>query len=108
MFSGSLFFSVVNASLLTFLKLLKFPTLYPDWILVVRKSFISREQITILYFPYIESRRRLTESQTLVNQGLALDNLYKSDKAIKAYDKAIEINPQNSKAWNNKKAALNK
>jgi tetratricopeptide (TPR) repeat protein len=29
-------------------------------------------------------------------------DLNKSDEAIKAFDKAIEINPQNSKAWNNK------
>ena len=40
------------------------------------------------------------------NKGLALDNLDKSDEAIKAYDKAIEINPQYSDAWNNKGIAL--
>ena len=28
------------------------------------------------------------------NKGAALDNLNKYDEAIKAYDKAIEINPQ--------------
>ena len=32
--------------------------------------------------------------------------LNKSDEAIKAYDKAIEINPQNSAAWDNKGLAL--
>ena len=29
-----------------------------------------------------------------------------SDEAIKAYDKAIEINPKYSEAWNNKGNAL--
>ena len=32
--------------------------------------------------------------------------LNKYDEAIKAYDKEIEINPQNSSAWNNKGLAL--
>ena len=36
------------------------------------------------------------------NKGVALHKLNKSDEAIKAYDKAIEINPQNSDAWYNK------
>ena len=31
---------------------------------------------------------------------IALDNLNKSDEAIKAYDKAIQINPLNSVAKN--------
>ena len=35
-------------------------------------------------------------------------NLYKSDEAIKAYDKAIETNPQNPKTWYNKGLALRK
>src|SRR5271157_692852 len=34
--------------------------------------------------------------------------LNKSDEALKAYDKAIEINPQNTDAWNNKGDALSK
>jgi len=34
---------------------------------------------------------------------VALDNLNKSDKAIKAYDKAIEINPLDSTALKGKK-----
>ena len=40
--------------------------------------------------------------QCLDNKGNALNNLNKYDEAIKAYDKAIEINPQNSMAWYNK------
>ena len=40
------------------------------------------------------------------NKGNALTNLNKSDEAIKAYDKAIEINPHNSDAWNDKGLAL--
>jgi Flp pilus assembly protein TadD len=32
----------------------------------------------------------------------------KYDEAIKAYNKAIEINPKYAKAWNNKGIALNK
>ena len=37
---------------------------------------------------------------------IALVKLGKSDEAIKAYDKAIEINPHNSDAWYNKGIAL--
>ncbi len=40
------------------------------------------------------------------NKGSALYKLNKSDEAIKAYDKAIEINPQISETWNNKGIAL--
>ena len=35
-------------------------------------------------------------------QRSALDDLNKSDEAIKAYDKAIEINPRNAYGWSNK------
>ncbi len=37
-----------------------------------------------------------------------VSNLNKSDEAIKVYDKAIEINPQDSKAWYNKGLTLGK
>ena len=40
------------------------------------------------------------------NKGNVLTKLNKSDEALKAYDKAIEINPQNADAWNNKGVAL--
>jgi tetratricopeptide (TPR) repeat protein len=36
------------------------------------------------------------------NKGVALGKSGKFDEAIKAYDKAIEINPQISETWNNK------
>ena len=42
------------------------------------------------------------------NKGLALDDINKYDEAIKAFDKAIEINPQYSLAWYNKGRALYK
>ena len=41
-------------------------------------------------------------SINLYNKGVALVNLGKLDEAIKAYDKAIEINPQYADAWYNK------
>ena len=43
-----------------------------------------------------------------VYKGNVLSDLNKFDEAITAYDKAIEINPQSSEAWNNKGKALNK
>ncbi len=42
------------------------------------------------------------------NKGVAIGKLNKSDEALIAYDKAIEINPQNSDAWYNKAVILNK
>ena len=42
------------------------------------------------------------DSKAWYNKGLALDNLNKYDEAIKAFDKAIEINPKYSAAWDNK------
>ncbi len=41
-------------------------------------------------------------------KGFAHDKLNEHDEAIKAYDKAIEINPQDSDAWYNKGVALDK
>ena len=37
---------------------------------------------------------------------IALEELGKHDEAIKAFDKAIEINPQDSYAWDGKGIAL--
>jgi|ERR1035437_7521702 tetratricopeptide (TPR) repeat protein len=42
----------------------------------------------------------------LLNKGFVLYHLNKYDKAIKAYDKPIEINPQDSYAWDGKGLAL--
>jgi len=41
------------------------------------------------------------------NKGLALDDLGKFDEAIKCYDKALEIYPEDDITWNNKGFALN-
>ena len=41
------------------------------------------------------------------NKGLALNSLGKYDEAIKCYDKAIEIDPDDADTWNNKGLALN-
>jgi tetratricopeptide (TPR) repeat protein len=40
------------------------------------------------------------------NKGIALNNLGKCDEAIKAFDKAIELNTIYEEAWNNKGIAL--
>jgi len=42
----------------------------------------------------------------MTNKGDSLGRLNKSDEAIKAYEKAIEINPNDSDAWYNKGVAL--
>jgi tetratricopeptide (TPR) repeat protein len=48
----------------------------------------------------------LDESDTWINEGDALYGQYKLESAINAYNKAIEIQPQNAKAWSNKGLAL--
>jgi Flp pilus assembly protein TadD len=42
------------------------------------------------------------DSDNWNNQGIGLAKSGKSDEAIKAFGKAIKINPQSSLAWNNK------
>ncbi len=46
------------------------------------------------------------ESDAWFYKGHALSDLNKFDEAIKAYDKVIENNPQNSITWDNKGIAL--
>ncbi len=40
--------------------------------------------------------------KSMTNKGDSRGRLNKSDEAITAYDKAIEINPNDSDAWYNK------
>ena len=48
------------------------------------------------------------DSDVWIAKGNAIADLGKYDKAIKAYDKLTELNPNDSGAWNKKVAALNK
>jgi Flp pilus assembly protein TadD len=48
------------------------------------------------------------DSDVWIAKGNAIADLGKYDEAIKAYDKLIELNPNDSGAWNKKVAALNK
>ena len=41
-----------------------------------------------------------------MNKGFSLDNLGKTDEAIRSYERAISLNPANPVAWNNKGYAL--
>ena len=47
-------------------------------------------------------------SDVWLKKGIALEILNKHEEAIKVCDKAIEINPNDSDAWYNKKIYLNK
>ena len=47
-------------------------------------------------------------SDVWLKKGIALEILNKHEEAKKACDKAIEINPNDSDAWYNKKIYLNK
>lgn len=50
---------------------------------------------------------KLQDAETLYNQGCILSRQGEYEKAIKSFDKAIELNPELAEAWNNKGAALN-
>ena len=56
------------------------------------QEFISRNETSIAW----------------TNKRAALDDLNKSDEAIKAYNKVIEVDPKNPDAWYNKGLALAK
>jgi serine/threonine protein kinase len=47
------------------------------------------------------------EAWEWINKGHSLNSLGRFDEAIKCYEQALEINPQNVLAWNNKGASLN-
>ena len=72
-----------------------------------RHTIIKALAITMLTFLILVSIADATQdSDAWVNKGNALFDLYKFDEAIKAYDKAIEINPQNINALQNRKEVL--
>ena len=65
--------------------------------------------ITVLTFFILVSIAGSVPFADIQNSGSNnVSNLNKSDEAIKPFDKAIEINPQDSKAWNNKGLDLRK
>ncbi len=65
--------------------------------------------ITVLVFLMLVSISGCVSFSGITNSGSNnVSILNKSDEALKAYDKAIEINPQNTDAWNNKGDALSK
>ncbi|CAD8045608.1 unnamed protein product [Paramecium primaurelia] len=54
-----------------------------------------------------KKQQNIKQSERLLNEGWALNNLNKYQEAIECYDKAISINPKNDLAWSNKGWALN-
>jgi len=74
-----------------------------------RHTYIATLGIIVLTFLVLISIAGATQnSGTWINKGVNLVKLGNSDEAIKAYDKLIELNPNDSGAWNKKVAALNK
>jgi Flp pilus assembly protein TadD len=47
-----------------------------------------------------------TTEEDWFNKGIALEDLGKYDEAIQAFDKALELDPQNAEAWSEKGYAL--
>ncbi len=65
--------------------------------------------ITVLVFLMLVSISGCVSFSGIPNSGSNNGSiLNKSDEALKAYDKAIEINPQNTDSWNNKGDVLTK
>ena len=65
--------------------------------------------ITVLVFLMLVIIASLAPFTDIQNSGSNnVSNFNKFDKAINAYDKAIEVNPQDSMAWNNKGNSLQK
>ena len=60
----------------------------------------------ILLMVLITSAQSQQTAEAWFNKGVALNSQGKYDEAIKAYDKAIEIDPQYADAWYNKGTAL--
>jgi tetratricopeptide (TPR) repeat protein len=66
-------------------------------------TLIKTLGITLLAFFILVSIARAIPLADILNSGSNnVSNLNKSNEAIKAYDKAIGITPQDSAAWNNK------
>jgi len=69
-------------------------------------TLIKALGITLLAFFILVSIAGAIPLADILNSGSNnVSNLNKSNEAIKAYDKAIEITPQDSAAWNNQNCA---
>ena len=74
-----------------------------------RHTLVTFLGIAVLTFLILVSIAGATQdSDVWIAKGNAIADLGKYDEAIKAYDKLIELNPNDSGAWNKKVAALNK
>ncbi len=58
------------------------------------------------YILYLDAHFAYPVQSVLKLKGVALLNLGNYEEAIKCYDKAIEIEPNNAEAWNNKGIVL--
>jgi tetratricopeptide (TPR) repeat protein len=56
----------------------------------------------------VDLKNEKPKVKALLKQGVALSNLGKDEEALKAFEKAIEINPTDPEAWYNKGVALGK
>ncbi|CAD8115148.1 unnamed protein product [Paramecium primaurelia] len=54
----------------------------------------------------VENPMNIEDIDRIIKQGDALNNINEYEEAIKYYDKAISIYPENDNAWNNKGSAL--
>ena len=62
--------------------------------------------ICLILFSFVSPLVEAKTADEWYNEGVYLDQSRKYDEAIKAYDKALKINPQYAEAWINKGIAL--